>query len=54
MEQIKIAKNRWNRKIYQVVEIKDEKVTLERSDGTQFTVAKADYNFNYFSLDKVN
>ena len=47
MEQIKTVKNRWNRKIYRVVEINDNKVTLERSDGTQFTIAKAEYFLNY-------
>ena len=47
MEQIKTVKNRWNRKMYRVIEVKDGKVTLERSDGTQFILAKSEYNFNY-------
>ena len=47
MEQIKTVKNRWNRKIYRVVEINDNKVTLERPDGTQFTIVKAEYFLNY-------
>ena len=47
MEQIKTVKNRWNRKIYQVVEVKDSEVILEREDGTQFTITKSEYFFNY-------
>lgn len=47
MEQIKTVKNRWNRKIYRVVEIKDGKVTLERSDGSVFTIAEKEYVINY-------
>lgn len=47
MEQIKIVKNRWNRKIYQVVEAKDGKVTLKREDGSEFTIAEKEYISNY-------
>ena len=47
MEQIKTVKNRWNRKIYRVVDDKDSYVTLEREDGSQFTIAKAEYFFSY-------
>ena len=47
MEQIKIAKNRWNRKIYQVVEVKEDKVILKREDGSQFEIAKSEYFFSY-------
>lgn len=42
-----LVRNKWNKKIYKVIEIKDGKVTLERSDGTQFTIAKAEYFLNY-------
>ncbi len=33
--------------MYRVVEINDNKVTLERPDGTQFTIVKAEYFLNY-------
>jgi hypothetical protein len=33
--------------MYRVVEVKDGKVTLEREDKTQFTIAKAEYFLNY-------
>lgn len=39
--------NKWNKETYKVIEVKDGKVTLERSDGTQFIIAKAEYNLNY-------
>ena len=42
-----LVRNKWNKKIYKVIEVKDGKVTLERKDGTQFTIAKAEYFFNY-------
>lgn len=41
------VKNRWNRKIYQVVEVKGNKVTLKREDGTVFTIAEKEYLANY-------
>lgn len=39
--------NRWNHKEYLVVGMKDKEVTLRRSDGSEFTVAKYEYYFNY-------
>lgn len=47
MEQIKTVKNRWNRKIYRVVEVKDRKVTLQRPDGSKFTIDEKEYLYNY-------
>ena len=49
-----LVRNKWNKHTYTLVKEENGKVTLKREDGTQFTIAKADYNFNYFSLDKVN
>lgn len=42
-----LVRNKWNKKTYKVIEVKDGKVTLERSDGTQFTIVKAEYFLNY-------
>lgn len=42
-----LVRNKWNKKTYKVIEIKDGKVTLERPDGSQFTIAKAEYFLNY-------
>ena len=41
------VRNKWNKKEYRVIEIKDGKVTLERPDGSQFTIVKAEYFLNY-------
>ena len=43
----KIVTNRWNRKEYLVVGETDKEVTLRRSDGSEFTIAKYEYYFNY-------
>ncbi len=42
-----LVRNKWNRKLYRVVEVKDGKVTLERENKTQFTIVKAEYFLNY-------
>ena len=42
-----LVRNKWNKKTYEVLEIKDGKVTLERPDGSQFTIVKAEYFLNY-------
>ena len=42
-----LVRNKWNKKTYKVIEVKDGKVTLERSVGTQFTIVKAEYFLNY-------
>lgn len=35
--------NRWNRKTYKVIEKTDKTVTLQREDGTQFSIAAKDF-----------
>lgn len=35
--------NRWNRKTYRVIEKTDKTVTLQREDGTQFSIATKDF-----------
>ena len=42
-----LVRNKWNRKTYRVIEVKDGKVTLEREDKSQFTIVKAEYYANY-------
>lgn len=41
------AKNKWNSKIYNVVEIKDTSIILKRTDGSQFEINKSEFNFSY-------
>ena len=47
MEKTKIVRNRWNDKMYEVLEITDKNVTLQREDGSQFTIQKSEYFFSY-------
>ena len=51
-----LVRNKWNGKTYKVLETTDKIVKLQREDGTQFTIQKSEYFFNYFekSVDKVN
>ena len=41
-------KNKWNGKLYTVVKKKQKEVTLERDDGSQFTI-KAELLFNCYT-----
>ena len=43
----KTVVNHWNRKEYLVLSETDKEVTLCRSDGIEFTIAKCEYYFNY-------
>ena len=47
MEKTKIVLNRWTHKKYLVLEITDKEVTLQREDGSQFTIQKSEYFFSY-------
>ena len=49
-----LVRNKWSGKTYKVVLIQEDKVTLQRENGTTFTIAKKEYNFSYIPLDKVN
>ena len=42
-----LVRNKWNKKTYTFVKEENGKVTLEREDKTQFTIAKAEYFLNY-------
>ena len=48
--------NKWNKKAYEVLEMKDGKVKLRRKDGSVFTIQEKEYYANYFEkgVDKVN
>ena len=45
---MKRARNKWNGKIYSVISEGENNVTLEREDGSQFTIQKKEYFFSYF------
>ena len=42
-----LVRNKWNSKKYLVLEITDKNVTLQREDGSQFTIQKSEYFFSY-------
>lgn len=42
-----LVRNKWNNKMYKVLEITDKNVTLQREDGSQFTIQKSEYFFSY-------
>lgn len=53
---MKKAKNKWTGMTYEIVSQTDKEVTLFRpvdfhgKKAGQFTVAKGDFNFNYFEI----
>ena len=51
-----LVRNKWNGKTYKVLETTDKTVTLQREDGSQFTILRKEYLANYFEkgVDKVN
>ena len=42
-----LVRNKWNKKLYEVMEIGNGKVILRRTDGTVFTIAEKEYLANY-------
>lgn len=44
-----IVINKWNGKQYRVLENTGSKVTLERSDGSVFSIQESEFRFNYRS-----
>lgn len=43
-----LVRNKWNGRTYKVIDTIDNMVTLEREDGSQFTIQKSEYFFSYF------
>ena len=44
---MKEVTNKWTGNVYTVLGMTDKEVTLRRSDGSEFTIAKCEYYFNY-------
>ena len=42
-----LVRNKWNNKMYEVLEITDKNVTLQRDNGSQFTIQKSEYFLSY-------
>lgn len=45
-----VVRNKWNGKEYKLIESDNSSVTLERSDGTQFIIKRAEYYENYMEI----
>lgn len=47
-----LVKNKWNNKIYEVLEIGQKDVVLKREDDTAFTINMSEYVFSYRKIEK--
>ena len=47
IRKMKEVTNKWTGNVYTVLNMTDKEVTLRRSDGSEFTIAKYEYYFNY-------
>ena len=45
-----VVLNRWNRKWYKVLEIKDREVTLQREDNSVLTIERKELFANYTNI----
>lgn len=46
------AINKWNGKLYNVFSMQAGTVKLQRSDGSEFEIQKAEFYFNYRVIEK--
>lgn len=44
---LKQVKNKWNRKLYNVLKFIGDSVVLQREDGSTFIINKSEYSFTY-------
>lgn len=42
-----LVRNKWNKKNYTLVEVKEKTVVLKRADGSTFEIQKSEYLFAY-------
>lgn len=45
-----LVRNKWNKKDYTLVEVKEKTVVLKRADGSTFEIQKSEYFFSYSEL----
>lgn len=45
-----VVLNRWNRKWYKVLEVKDTDVTLQREDNSALTIERKELFANYINI----
>ena len=48
----KTLRNKWTGRKYILIDISDDEVTIERDDGSLFTITISEYKFNYVKIKK--
>ena len=43
------VRNKWNKKTYKVIKDEGAMITLERADGSKFTIQKKEFNCAYIT-----
>lgn len=43
-------RNRWNGKLYTLIQDKGSSVILQRSDGSEFEISKSEFKANYYEV----
>ena len=47
-----IVKNKWNGKLYTLIQDKGSSVILQRSNGSEFEISKSEFKANYYEVNK--
>ena len=45
-----IIRNKWNGKLYTLIQDKGSSVILQRSDGSEFEISKSEFKANYMEI----
>lgn len=48
------VKNKWNKRVYSIIEMNENSVKLLREDGSVFSISKTEFNFTYYELKDKN
>ena len=56
---MELVRNKWNGRVYKVLEQKNDMVTLQRDDDSKFTIEEKEFQLSYKEykpkgIDKVN
>lgn len=44
------VRNKWNSKLYTLIQDKGSSVILQRSDGSEFEISKSEFKANYYEV----
>ena len=47
-----IVRNKWNGKLYTLIQDKGSSVILQRSNGSEFEISKSEFKANYTEINK--